>query len=112
MPYYFEAHLTLQPVFDARLARLTEICEAHRFRVADLILRKSVRDAPKRHDEDSFCTGRGKDRDELEARMFRLCDALEAEDFQVWRYKIEDVVLDSRVDDSRRKLRTGRSESW
>lgn len=103
-PLYFEAHVTIEPVYDERLARFTELCRERKFHVATLVMQKRKEDTPDRSKFDSFCTGHGNDGEELKARMFSLLDELKKESYQIWRYKIEVVPLDSRYDDSHYRL--------
>jgi len=97
---YYEAHVTIEPVFDDRLDKFTAICKERKFRVADLVMQKRKEDTAERSKYDSFCTGHGPDGQELKTRMFSLLDDLKKEAYQIWRYKIEVVPLDSRYNDS------------
>lgn len=106
MSLYHESHVTIEPVFDDRRRdRLLALCEEHGFRVAKLLMQKRAEDTPERSRHDTFCSSMSVDPPVLERRMFDLVAALQAEGFKVWRYKIEDVVLDSKVDDSRLRLK-------
>lgn len=105
MTLYHESHVTIEPVFDERLERLKQLCTEHGFRVADLLMQKRTSDTPERSRFDTFCSSRSVDPAALESRMFAFVAALCEEGFKVWRYKIEDVVLDSKVDDSRFRLK-------
>jgi hypothetical protein len=96
---YYEAHVTIEPVWDERLAEFKRIAEDEDFRVADLLMQKRVEDTPERSKFDSFCTGRNNDRHALTGNMIRLILNLKAAGFQVWRYKIEDTLMDSRYQD-------------
>lgn len=91
MTLYHESHVTIEPVFDERLERLKQLCNEHGFRVTDLLMQKRTA--------------------ALESRMFAFVAALRDEGFKVWRYKIEDVVLDSKVDDSRFRLKLKQIDS-
>lgn len=104
MSYYFESHVTVEPVFDERLTQLTEICKEFHFHVADLLLKKRASDTEQRSQSDSFCTARSKDYGELEVRMRNLISRLKTEGYQIWRYKIEDALLDSRYEDTLKLL--------
>lgn len=97
---YFESHITAEPVFETELDRFKAICEPFRFRVADLLMQKRAKDTPERSVFDTFCTGRGKDVEELTTRMLALVRELRSGGFRVWRYKLELAVIDSRVDDT------------
>ena len=105
MSLYYESHVTIEPVFDTRLEQLKFLCELHGFRVADLLMQKRSEDTPERSRFDTFCSSRSVDLPVLESRMFGLVSACLAAGFKVWRYKIEDVILDSKVDDSRLRLK-------
>jgi hypothetical protein len=63
-------------------------------------MQKRAEDTPERSAKDSFCTGHSQDYKEIEERMIKLVEALQRWGFEVWRYKIEDCVLDSRKSDS------------
>lgn len=99
MSLYFECHVTIEPVFDERLEQFKSICSSHRFHVAELLLKKRATDTEKRSAKDSFCTGRSADGEELRVRMRKLIKELQSNEFEVWRYKIEDTVLDSKFND-------------
>lgn len=92
---YYECHITIEPVFGERLALFTDIAGLHDFRVAKLLMQKTLDPSQK----DSFCTGRSRDLVELTARMRGLISDLKRGRFQVWRYKIEDTIIDSKIDD-------------
>jgi hypothetical protein len=96
---YFESHVTIEPVFDSDLERVARLAEQHGFRVADLLMQKRKEDRPERSRNDTFCTGHGKELRDIEERTRRLIFDLQVFGYKVWRYKIEDTVLDSRHDD-------------
>lgn len=101
MSYYYESHVTIKPVFDqGRVALLKELCETNEFRIADLFMQKRAEDTPERSKFDTFCSGRDTDLASLTTRMLSLVTSCRAMGFTVWRYKIEDVILDSKIDDS------------
>lgn len=102
--HYYEAHITVEPVFEERLERFKVICHDYKFRVASLLMQKRSHDTEERSKNDSFCTGRGISYTDTKKRMLALVDRLEKEGFKVWRYKIESTLLDSRYDDSERPL--------
>lgn len=86
---YFEAHVTVEP---GKEAGLMEICKPVAFRVAELYMKNNVR-----HDKDSFCTGRGKDYIDLYDRMMHVVQECLKAGITVWRYKIENTLLDVRI---------------
>lgn len=90
-PLYFEAHITIDPVFDDKLIQFSEASAGSGFRVAKLLMQKGE---PSKLD--SFCTGKGKDGEELLERTMTLVKRLSKSGFNVRRYKIEAVVLDVR----------------
>lgn len=99
--HYYEAHVTIEPVFEEKLELFKNICIEYKFRVATLLMQKRKQDTEERSKNDSFCTGRGISYSDMESRMLSLVDRLKNEGFQVWRYKIESTLLDSRYDDSK-----------
>lgn len=96
--FYYESHITIEPVFDRALMRVAQISAAHGFKVADLLMQKRASDTAERSKHDTFCTGRSRDFDDLCERMEWCVRHLRAVGFRVWRYKIEDTILDSKVD--------------
>lgn len=97
--HYYEAHVTIDPVFDDRLKQFETIARAHGFRVATLLMQKRKEATPERGVNDSFCTGRSISYSDIKDRMLALLTALREDGFRVWRYKIESTLLDSRYDD-------------
>lgn len=93
---YYEAHVTIEPVFDVRLNALKSIAREHGFRVADLFMKKREADSETRSKHDTFMTGHGKNLEDLQHRMSLMIRSAQSAGFQVWRYKIEDAVMDSR----------------
>lgn len=102
--HYYEAHVTVEPVFEERLNQFKVICHDYKFHVAVLLMQKRKGDTEERSKNDSFCTGRGISYTDIKKRMLALVDRLEKEGFKVWRYKIESTLLDSRYDDTERPL--------
>lgn len=100
MALYYEGHVTVEPVFDDRLEHLKTLVSCYGFRVADLLMKKRDEDTEERSANDSFMTGHDKKYETLLHRMTSLVWILNERGFQVWRYKIESVVLDSRIDSS------------
>lgn len=94
---YYESHITVEPVFDQRLDDFSTLCAQYGFRPAKLMMKKRAEDTPERSPYDSFCTGRGKEGEDLTARMLALVACLKENGFAVWRYKIEHVILDVKL---------------
>ena len=97
MSHYYEAHITVEPVFGERLEHFKEICAKQDFHVADLYMLKRKEDTPERSRYDTFCTGRDTDFTNLQNRMAILRVLLDRHAFKIWRYKIESTIIDVRV---------------
>lgn len=97
--YYYEAHVTIEPVFDEQREQLATIAQTHKFRLAELLMKKRSEDTEARSKHDTFMTGHGKDLVDITTRMEDLVHAARQAGYKVWRYKIEDTLMDSRVDD-------------
>lgn len=93
----YEAHVTIEPVFDERFELFDRICALHKFRPAELLLQKSRMSTPTRSNKDSFCTGHGTDYPEVQNRLALLVADLKRQNFSVWRHKIEGILLDVRT---------------
>lgn len=97
--YYFECHLTVEPVFGDRLEELKRLSGNLSFHVADLLMQKRTEDTPERSKNDTFCTAHSKNYFQLETAMKDLIASLKFNGFKVWRYKIENIMLDSKSND-------------
>lgn len=96
---YYEAHITIDPVFDERREHAQKLAECYRFRLAKLIMRKREADEEQPAQDDTFMTGHGVDLEYIVARMHTLIRLLKEQGFKVRRYKIEDTIMDSRTHD-------------
>lgn len=94
---YFEAHITIEPVFDERLDQFKAICKTRGFHVADLLMKKRAKDTLARSRFDTFATSRGQDFAIIANNTMRLIDAAREAGFVVWRYKIENTLVDERL---------------
>lgn len=92
----YEAHITIEPVFDERLTEFQNICGRYGFKAADLIMQKSRKDTPTRSSRDTFCTGWGNDSSILKTVTEGLVSDLIDRRFSVWRYKVEETLFDKR----------------
>lgn len=101
---YFEAHVTIEPVFDHDREHVQLLASQHGFKLADLLMQKRALDAPERSKHDTFMTSHGIELTEIKNRLILLIRALKANGYKVWRYKIEDTVLDSRDNDELKLL--------
>ena len=94
---YFEAHVTISTVFGERRAEAAAYATQHNFRLAELLMVKDRPETAERSDKDTFMTGHDVSFAALDQRMQNLLEDLSGAGFDVWRYKIEDTVIDSRV---------------
>lgn len=93
---YYEAHVTIDPVEDdLQLAQLKNLAEACQFRVAKLLLRKGRGPST----DDAFMTSRSDDWEEIKFNTRILVRNLRRAGFGVRRYKIEDTLMDSKIED-------------
>lgn len=104
MTLYYESHITIEPVFDAKLERASSLAKEHGFKIAELLMKKRAEDTPERSQHDTFMTGHSAEYVDLKVRMINLIVALKENGFTLWRYKIEGVVMDSRTEDTLRLL--------
>lgn len=96
VPLYLESHVTIEPVFDYRRDDAAAIAREFKFRLAELLMKKD-RDATEvRSDKDTFMTGHSKSRSDIEYRTRALVLRLKECGFTVWRYKVEDTLVDSK----------------
>jgi hypothetical protein len=99
--YYYECHITIEPVFEdwGNIVEVEKIATKHGFKLAKLLMQKRSEDQPERSSKDTFMTSHGKELLDLTVRMKACCEELQAFGLIVYRYKIEDIVLDSRIKD-------------
>lgn len=98
--YYYESHITIEPIEDPELLDDVKLFSDHfHFRIADLFMLKDRKETPERSNRDTFMTGHGKDLDDIISRTRSLVYHLQLLGITVWRYKIEDTLLDSRNKD-------------
>lgn len=97
---YYECHVTIEPVLEEKeIEELKFIASLQGFRLANLLMQKRKEDAPERSKYDTFMTGHSKTYRDLEQRMIYLIRDLQIYGYKVWRYKIEDTIMDSRTCD-------------
>lgn len=101
---YLESHVTIEPVFDDRRDAAAQIAKQHGFRLADLLMKKRTDETEQRSSKDTFMTGHSKSLSDIMLRTTGLVEALKQQGFKVWRYKVEDTLLDSRLDDKLKLL--------
>ena len=98
---YYEAHVTIDPVFGERYAHCAAVGAFAGFRLAELFMLKDG--SP--HTGDTFMTCRTKDLDAIKSRTLSVVQQLERDGFHVRRWKIEEALLDSKSGDLLEALR-------
>lgn len=96
---YLEAHITIEPVFDAGRDRADSVARLYGFKLAHLLMKKERAATEARSDRDTFMTGHSKNCDDIRLRTKTLVQHLQRSGFKVWRYKIENTLLDSQNED-------------
>lgn len=96
---YYECHVTIEPLFDEALEQASVIAKKHKFKVADLLMKKRKSDSEERSKYDTFMSSRSQDKNDIQSRMIDLIAELKANNIKLWRYKIEEVTIDSNIDD-------------
>ncbi len=96
---YYEAHITIEPVFDGERELAAGICKPYGFKLADLLMKKRSEDTEERSANDTFMTGHSKSYKDIAERTKECIIHLQKLGYKVWRYKIEDTLLDSRSED-------------
>lgn len=94
--YYLEAHITIEPVFDEKRVKLELLVQEFSFKLAHLLMQKEREATAERSNRDTFATGHSKSKCDIIMRTQACVEALQAAGFKVWRYKIEDTLIDSR----------------
>lgn len=102
---YYEVHITIEPVFDDQLEQIKKIAGSMNFKVADLLMKKRKEDKEERSKHDTFMSAHTKTMNDAIVAIVNVCKALDDAGFKVWRYKIEDVIIDSRNQDVLRILK-------
>jgi len=93
---YYETHVTFLPDFE-RLPQIQAIAKQYGFHMGKLLLLK--KEDQESH-KDMFFTDRKPSFTEAEFNMRRFIAAAKKAGFEPIRYKIEDCVLDSKIEDT------------
>ena len=96
---YYEVHVTIEPVFGKDLDIVENIATCHGFKVADLLMLRNREATEERSNKDTFMTTRGKSFDDCVKRTCNLIGELQDNGVKVWRYKLEDTLFDSKIED-------------
>jgi hypothetical protein len=91
----FECHVTTAPpISEESHNNLVDICNAYNFRIARLYMKTGSPST-----KDAFMTFKSDDYGKTYANMVGLIDTLNKCGFDVWRYKIEKILFDSKIGD-------------
>lgn len=93
---YWEAHVTIEPVFDERREELERVSKFCGWKLAELLMQRSREAVPERSNKDSFLTKRGTS-EGLSQDMYRFVEQLQEAGFKVWRFKLEACYIDQRI---------------
>lgn len=93
---YYESHITIEPLFGVKLGEAAAIGRAYGYKMADLFFQKRVEDTLERSRMDSFMTGHSKEMRDIVDRQRSCVVALITSGVNVFRYKVEHVIIDSR----------------
>lgn len=94
----YEAHITIEPISGTqREYFFAFLCGQVGFKPAHLLMKKSRTATPERSDRDAFCTGHDEDLETILTRTKSLVSQLAAAGFEVWRWKIEEILYDVRL---------------
>lgn len=96
---YFESHVTIEPIYDEKLEIASNIAKLHGFKIATLLMKKRAEDTETRSQYDTFMTAHSKSLSKMIIGITGLVEELQKQGFKVWRYKIEDIMMDSRTKD-------------
>lgn len=96
---YYEMHVTIEPVFGERQLAAKTIAAAHGFSMADLLMQKNRQPTEERSDKDMFITGHAENLNKATERVTNVVREFRSAGFRVWRYKVEDTIIDSRMGD-------------
>lgn len=94
---YYECHITIDPVFEEEREKLQGLVSSQGFQLAKLLMQKRMEDTPERSKYDTFMTSHDKSFAAMLSRMKNAVFLLRENGYIVRRYKIENVILDSRI---------------
>lgn len=87
----YEIHVTIDPVYGEKLEHFKYLAEIFRFKVANLIKQNG-----QPNDRDQFATSHTDTLAKATERTRHFVDSLRNADFNVRRYKVEQIILDSK----------------
>lgn len=95
----YECHVTINPVFGKDLEVVEIIAKTHNFKVANLLMQRRHNETPERSKNDTFMTAHDADYTSMKEKLFNIVKNLNSHGYKVWRYKIEEIVVDSKHED-------------
>jgi hypothetical protein len=95
---YYEAHVTIDPVFGELKERVALAAAKYNFKMAKLVIQHSPTHSEE-HIDDAFLSTRGDNYEDVETRTTWLVLDLKGHEVTIRRYKIEATLLDSRAKD-------------
>jgi len=95
--YYFEAHITVEPEIHTRTLQFRKICEFSGWHVSSFLMfnEKVANDKKPK----MFCSWRGTEYAVAVQAVIDMVGLLRNRNFNVLRYKIEDTLIDSKIED-------------
>lgn len=96
----YECHVTIEPVFGDELKLAEQVAQRHVFKLAKLLMQKDSASEAVPSRRDTFMTGHAREFGGMRGRMVSLVRDLKNSGFQVRRYKIEEILVDSKQHDS------------
>lgn len=98
---YHEVHVTVEPPKDELQLQVLKLnAQRHGFRLADLVMVRHREATEQRSNRDAFMTLRCSDLAVACAAVEAVVRDLRNLGFAVWRYKIEDTIVDSNQEDA------------
>lgn len=94
-PLYYECHITVDPIDSDRLDVFDNLAQGNGFRRARLLMVKDGVEQPA--NRDTFVSAKNVSYKPLHDSMMNYLEALGHFGFKVRRYKIEAVIIDSKV---------------
>ena len=97
--YYYECHITIEPVIGDRLKELQEAVKEYTFKVASLVMLKENGIDSSVPRKDCFMSAKNVDYNVLYENMILMLDYLKSNSYKIYRYKIENILMDSKIHD-------------
>jgi hypothetical protein len=101
----YETHITIEPIMeDARREEIAQLIAPHGFKLAELVMMK--KDSMLRSQLDTFMTGHDCSYAMSTIKLTMCVSDIQKAGIKVLRYKIEQIMLDSKYQDDPLKLLT------